>query len=456
MSLRRKLSYRIAFSFGIIMGLTLIVTYLLFRQYTREIYYKKLMERAIIAAHFYLEKDELTNQKYREIERRYRQMVNESIRIYYADDYQLFVDDTLHFQLTKHTLSQIVQNEKYSFKQGNRQFTGIIYHDNQGDFIIIASGINLSGNSALFVLARLLLIVFVIGLLFSYFLTIGIAKQTFKPFSNVIKKVNSISTENLHLRLEEPKGKLDELGSLIQTFNYFLERLENGVATQRNFLKNASHELRTPLSAIIGEIEIVQKKGDLQSSYNRVLESIKEDALRLKSIIHGLLLLSGLEMREKFEMTDVRVDEIVWTVMEKLNFEYPKANIQVDLSQLSFDQELLNVYANRELLTIAISNLIENAIKFSLLENTVVIQFDHKNQQLELRICDQGMGIEDVEKDKIFDLFYRSTDANSIYGNGIGLYLTRQILDLHRITLTVLDNKPKGTIMKLNFPIRLS
>ncbi|MBS1774798.1 MAG: HAMP domain-containing histidine kinase [Bacteroidetes bacterium] len=456
MSLRRKLSYRIAFSFGIIMGLTLIVTYLLFRQYTREIYYKKLMEKAIIAAHFYLEKDELTNQKYREIERRYRQMVNESIRIYYANDYQLFVDDTLHFQLTKHTLSQIVQNEKYSFKQGNRQFTGIIYHDNQGDFIIIASGINLSGNSALFVLARLLLIVFVIGLLFSYFLTIGIAKQTFKPFSNVIKKVNSISTENLHLRLEEPKGKLDELGSLIQTFNYFLERLENGVATQRNFLKNASHELRTPLSAIIGEIEIVQKKGDLQSSYNRVLESIKEDALRLKSIIHGLLLLSGLEMREKFEMTDVRVDEIVWTVMEKLNFEYPKANIQVDLSQLSFDQELLNVYANRELLTIAISNLIENAIKFSLLENTVVIQFDHKNQQLELRICDQGMGIEDVEKDKIFDLFYRSTDANSIYGNGIGLYLTRQILDLHRITLTVLDNKPKGTIMKLNFPIRLS
>src|SRR5690606_18423071 len=94
-----------------------------------------------------------------------------------------------------------------------------------------------------------------IGILINYLFNIFIANRTFRPFSSVLRKVNEISTDNLHDRLPKPERN-DELGELVTTLNMFLSRLDQEVSNQKNFLKNISHELKTPLTAIIGRAEI--------------------------------------------------------------------------------------------------------------------------------------------------------------------------------------------------------
>lgn len=451
MSLRSKLSNRTAFIFATTLGFVLLGTYLLFQQYTRDMYYKKLLGRANTAAFFYLEKDELTSQKYREIEDKYRQMTNEAIRLYNADTYNLFVDDTLNFELPQLILRTIVHNGTYTFSLGKRQLAGIFYKDNEGDFIIVSSGINNTGNTSLAVLRWMLITFFVLGLALNYFMTGWLARQTFRPFSNAIRKVNSITADNLHTRLDLPPGKPDELGDLMVTFNYFLERLENGVQAQRSFLKNASHELRTPLAVIIGDIEVALKNPRDNAEYVQLLESLKKDALHLKSIVEGLLMLSGLEMQKKQQMEPVRIDEVLWSVLEKAAIEYPAAHVQVDFEEVAQYEDLLTVKGNRELLFVVLSNLLDNAIKFSV-PQPVGVKVEVIQRALAITITDTGPGIPAQEKDLVFELFYRSKQTRHIAGNGIGLYLTRQILDLHGISVQINNNQPAGTAIRLIFP----
>lgn len=451
MSLRSKLSNRSAFIFSGTLGFVLLGTYFLFQQHTSDLYYKKLLERAHTAAFFYLEKDELSSQKYREIEKRYKQGEGESIRLYYAQTGHIFIDDTLRYELPETTLSTIISTGSHTFRIGERQLAGILYKDNQGDFIIVASGINNTGNTQLVTLRWSLIIFFIVGLALNYIMTGWLARQTFRPFSKLISNVNSITTDNLHMRLDLPPGRPDEMKDLITTFNYFLQRLDEGVQSQRNFLKNASHEIKTPLAVIIGGIEVALKNPRDNAEYVSLLESLKKDTLHLSSIMEGLLMLSGLEMSGRQQMEPVRIDEILWNVLEKAEIEYPQAQIAVNFDSMAQQERLLTMNANRQLLFVALSNLLDNAIKFSISQPVSVI-VEAINDALVIGITDSGPGIPATEKEAIFELFYRSNQTRHIPGHGIGLHLTRQILSLHSISLQIDSPAQGGTSIRLFFP----
>jgi signal transduction histidine kinase len=451
MSLRRKLSNLSALIFAATLGFVLLGTYLLFKHYTNDLYYKKLLGRAHIAAIFFLEKDELSSQKYRVIEEKYLQITNEAVRIYHAGSGQFFVNDTLSYHVSAATLNEIKQSGSAFFRVGNRQLAGIFYRDNQGDFIIIASGINRVGDEQVTTLKWLLLAFFLVGVAINYLMTQWLAWYTFKPFSRVIKKVNSITADNLHTRLALPPGRPDELKQLIATFNYFLERLEAGVQSQRNFLKNASHELKTPLAVIIGDIEAALRNTTKETEHSRQLESLKKDALHLKSVVEGLLVLSGLEISQRQQMQLVRVDEILWNVLEKTRIEYPRDSISVNFDNMEKQERLLTIMGNRDLLFVAISNIVDNALKFSG-HQPVSVVVEETGGRLVIIITDKGPGIPEKEKELVFDLFFRSAKTRHIRGHGIGLHLTRQILELHNIVLQISSPAEGGAKVQLSFP----
>ena len=174
------------------------------------------------------------------------------------------------------------------------------------------------------------------GIPLNYLLGTFLAKQTFRPFTEVIAKVNTITTENLHSRLEIPQtsGK-DEIKELATTFNYLLERLESGIMIQNNFLKNASHELKTPLTIIIGDIDVSLQQPRTNEQYEEILKSLRKDTLHLKATLEGLLVLSGLELSEPQQMENIRIDEILWNVLEKKAIEYPESKVSVDLNAIA-------------------------------------------------------------------------------------------------------------------------
>ncbi len=451
MRLRTKLSIRSTFIFACTLGCILLSTYFLFRKFTRELYEKKLLEHARIAAHFYFEKDEVTARQYREIEKRYKEISRGPVRIYDASSKQLIKDDSLPFRLPDDVLNKIISTGSTSLKIGDHQVVGIFYRDNEGDFIVVASGSDNKDRAQVSALGWMLAGLFVIGIPVHYFLMSLLSRQTFRPFGSLIRKVNSITAENLHSRLEVPEGRSDEMKELITTFNYFLERLEHGIQTQRNFLKNASHELRTPLAAIIGNLEVTLNHPRENAEYLQLLWNLKNDALHLRSIVEGLLTLSGLEIEGNQQMAPVRIDEILWNLIEKKKIEYPPVQIAVNFSSNADLEQLLTVHGNKDLLFVALSNIVDNAIKFSL-PHPVNIEAEAKGGQLVLTISDKGPGIAPEDQEAIFELFHRCNRTRHIAGYGIGLYLTRQILHLHKVSIKISSGSQAGTSVSLVFP----
>lgn len=455
MNLKNKLAVNSTLLFAFIVGLVLIGSFLLFKNHRKDLYYERLEDSALITAFFYFEKDEISkvdSVSYEEIETQYNKITNQSIRIYNAKTKKIYLHDDIPLKLSDRELKTIAKDRILYFTKDTRQFTGLYYKDNQGDFIIVVSGIDDVGNLQIERLAIVFIIFYLAGIALNYLLGRFLSRQTFRPFEDVISKVNTITTENLHSRLEMPtaSGK-DEIKELITTFNYLLERLESGVTIQKNFIKNTSHEIKTPLTIIIGDIEVALQHSRTNEQYEEILKSLRKDTLHLKYTLDGLLILSGLELSEPHQMENIRIDEILWSILEKKAIEYPKVKVTLNLDSIINNEDLLSVNTNRHMIFIALYNIIDNAIKFSFPLPVNVTALEHKGKLL-LEIRDQGAGIDKKDIESIFDLFFRSDRTRHIQGQGLGLFITMQILKRHNITLTVDSELEKGTIFSLLFP----
>lgn len=453
MNLKTKLSVNSTLLFAFIVGLVLAGSFVLFKNHRQDLYYERLEDSAIITAFFYFEKDEITkidSSRYQKIEIQYKKITNQTIRIYNAKTKELYLRDGINIKLSDQELKAISKSRILHFTKENRQFTGLFYKDNQGDFIIVVSGIDTVGDRQLDVLGLIFILSYLIVIPLNFFIGRYLAKQTFRPFEDVIAKVNTITTENLHSRLEMPTSGKDEVRELITTFNYLLERLESGITVQNNFLKNASHELKTPLTIIIGDIDVSLQHPRTNEQYEDVLKSLRKDTFHLKSILDGLLVLSGLQVGEPDQMESVRIDEILWNVLEKKAIEYPESKVSLNLEAIE-NEQILSVHANKHMLFTALYNIVDNAIKFSFPVPVTILALE-KEDKLLIKIIDQGSGIAEKDKESIFDLFFRSDRTRHIKGQGLGLFITMEILKRHHITLTVDSELEKGTSFSLLFP----
>ncbi|WP_229655098.1 HAMP domain-containing sensor histidine kinase [Flavobacterium sp. LC2016-23] len=455
MNLKNKLAINSTLLFAFIAGLLMAGSFLLFRSHMKDLYFDNLEDHAMTTALFYFEKDEIkeiNSERYRQIELQYNKISNESIRVYNAKTKKLFVEDNIAIPLSDYYLKAITKNKMLTFTINGRQFVGLFYKDNQGDFIIVVSGIDRAGNRQLDMLGLMFILFYAAGIPLNYLLGTFLARQTFRPFTEVIAKVNTITTENLYSRLEVPQtSDKDEIKELVTTFNYLLERLESGIMIQNNFLKNASHELKTPLTIIIGDIDVALQQPRTNEQYEEVLKSLRKDTLHLKATLEGLLVLSGLELSEPQQMETIRIDEIVWNVLEKKAIEYPESKVLVNLDAIAEHEDLLSVHANKHMLFIALYNILDNAIKFSFPAHVTVTALSNEGK-LVIKITDQGPGISEHDQQSIFNLFYRSDHTRHIQGQGLGLFITMQILKLHDINLRVDSELGKGTSFSLVFP----
>ncbi len=452
MSLKNKLLYRSSLLFFFTMSFVIIGSYLLFQRSTENSYKNKLRTIAELSGHFYLEKDELNTVTHKRIEQEFQKISNESVRLYKANSKSIYVDDSLTFTFSDQIFARTKKDGSLHFKRGKREFLSLFYQDNEGDFIIIVSGEDLDGAKQLDLLKKMLLFFGIMGLILHYVLTKLLAKRTFLPFTNLVSQVNSIKGNDWNARLDYPSKKNDEIKSLVNEFNYLLERIESSIMIQRNFLKNASHEIKTPLAIIIGDIEVALNNPRSNEEYRDLLYSLKNEGLHLKSLIEGLIALSNVEITSNKLIQEIRIDEVIWNILDKKKIEYPMRKVIPDFKDsVNNREELLIVKGNKDLLFIAISNIVDNALKFSG-ESPVKISIDIKDNQLCISIYDRGCGIPENETETIFELFYRSASTESIPGHGIGLYLTKQILTLYHIGITVVSEPAAGTTFSLFFP----
>jgi len=421
-------------------------------QYTFEDFYKRLEARANIAAQIYKMNDRDSMGVYREVRQRYLERLPDE-RQYILKTADL---NNGKSKIPTELINNILQQERARYKSGNIFYAGKVSHLSEGNVIFIVSAIDPYGFNELNNLEHILIVGFVISLGLVYLIGRRFSYHTFKPVRNIIKKVNSITASNLHLRLEDYNGK-DEIAELTETFNDMLNRLETAFETQNNFVSNASHELRTPLAVIKGEAELALKNIDPNDEQNKqTLTEILKGAKSLQDMITSLLGLAqtGFDGKKQ-NWENIRMDELAWEIKASADQIVSANNIMVDLSDLPENLDALVVSGNPNLLKLALSNIVLNACKYSDNKTVIIKIFTDKGMVI-VSVKDEGIGIPEKDVQHIFEPFFRASNTGKFDGHGVGLPLALNIIRLHRGNITIISKENEGADIRIALPVQKS
>ncbi|WP_345950214.1 HAMP domain-containing sensor histidine kinase [Mucilaginibacter sp. PAMB04274] len=436
----------LALSTGILLLLNAFILYFEY-QFNYEDFFKRLEARVNINSQVRLFPGE-ESRAYQEVRNRYLEKLDHEKEELIKASNGTF--DTKG--LPSAFVAEILAKGRARFKVKNKFFAGKVIVQGKDKYLVIVSALNPYGLREIGELQKILLIGFFGSLVIVYFVGKAFSYYTFTPIRKLTDKVKSITSDNLHHRLDEPQGK-DEVAELTHTFNNMLNRLETAFSTQNNFVSNASHELRTPLTIINSEIELALNKAELNAAQRQVLHTINSETDKLIQILNSLLLLaqSGFDGKKQ-NWQSIRMDELIWMSIESAKKIHPDSNIQVDFSALPDNEDMLHVSGNSNLLRLAVTNIISNACKYS--HNELVnIKLSVQNKRIVISVTDQGIGIPSTEVQHIFEPFFRASNTHDYEGHGVGLPLTLNIIRLHKGSIVIRTEVDSGTELQVFLPI---
>ncbi|NWF68550.1 MAG: HAMP domain-containing histidine kinase [Chloroflexi bacterium] len=220
----------------------------------------------------------------------------------------------------------------------------------------------------------------------------------------------------------------DELGLLSTSFNHMARQVEETIKALRRFVADAAHELHTPLTAARTNLELAADEGDARTRLT-YLERAATQLQRLESLTDGLLNLSRIEAGE----AKTAHKELSLTVLlQELSEPYASRSEQVGVNfELALPQEAVRVVGSPAQLRCAISNLLDNAIKFTPAGETVSLKLCEQKHFVEVEVRDTGIGIPEDEAALIFSRFHRCRNAANYPGSGLGLAIVKGIADSH-------------------------
>jgi signal transduction histidine kinase len=445
LKVKHRLSFQFTFLFAVLLLMVLTGVYL-FAQHNRvETFYDKLDDRALTVGQFYLAEDNLSRENFKNVLRKFPQALsNETLRIY-NDSFkpQFIPEGNVHW--SQRRLKRVIDQQKLHFWHGNEQVTGIYYVDNSGNYIIIVSATDDSGYHYLHDLGLIMICFFLASLVITFSLGSVFARIALHPIIKISNNLKRIRSSSLDLRLPVTIKQPDEIDTLSITINQLLEHLEQSFESQQSFIASASHELRTPITTILGEAEITLILDRTKEEYKATLVNIIKETERLTLIINSLMELVQTDSAN-YEFQNIRMDELLWEIVDELGEEHVDINYNLPASCAKY-----TIQGNRGLLFMGINNILKNAIKFSN-HKKVFCNLFCNDEGINIVVRDQGIGIDPKDISKIFQPFFRASNALNYSGHGIGLSLTRNVLKLHNGTVKVRSGVDEGTEFHIIFP----
>ena len=268
-------------------------------------------------------------------------------------------------------------------------------------------------------------------------LGLGVAQSALVPTRRLTEAAEDI-TATRDLRRRVDTDRKDELGRLAAAFNTMLAALEDSVEAQRRLVSDASHELRTPLTSLRTNIEILAKAEALPNEERRrLLDDVDAELDELSRLVADVVDLARDGEPERLE-EDLRLDQLVADAVDRARRRAPEITFETTLDETV-------VHGSRERLHRAVSNLLDNAVKWSPDGETVEVRV----ADAAVTIRDRGPGIAEDDLPKVFDRFYRAPDARGRPGSGLGLAIVRQVAESHGGSVSAARAYGGGTIVRL-------
>lgn len=365
--------------------------YLLFSHNITLLYYDYLTEKAYAAAQMHWEKDETDAEGFHRIEERYAEALPVSDELVFNAD-SVRRDSRLFGLLGDDCLALLKSQRVLQFEHGQKMGVAVYYPDNEGNFIVVVLSENLYG------------------------------KQLGRDTLWLLSAMVLVSTLLIYV-----VGRFYAIG--------MVNRIDSAYQSEKAFVRNASHELGNPLTAIQGDCEISLMRERSAEDYQMALKRIEAETKKIIALMEQLLVLS----HGKADLCEAGLEDV--------NLSDFLREWESEVVSVECDSHAATVSANPYLLRIAVGNIVNNACKYS--AGRVVKVTLRKNV---VEVEDQGIGIPRKELRNVFQPFYRASNAKSHKGHGIGLSLSKHILEAMGATIFVAQrNAEQGTVVRVSF-----
>lgn len=283
-----------------------------------------------------------------------------------------------------------------------------------------------------------------------------LAGQALRPIDKMTRTAVRITANRLSERIpvENPH---DELGQMARVLNGLLERLEGSFEKLKRFTSDVSHELRTPLASLrsVGEVGL-QRQQD-PGGYEEIIGSMLEEVAKLSSMIDTLLTMAHAESGEiSLDRSEFPVGELV---RESVGMVAVLAEEKGQSIEIEGNEETL-VLADRGFLRMVLINLLDNAVKYSPVGSTIQVKWTCDSRtagephMIELAVEDEGPGVPESAREKVFDRFYRVDEARdrASGGAGLGLAIAKWAVEAHGGTITLRAGRKGGALFNVRLP----
>ncbi len=297
-----------------------------------------------------------------------------------------------------------------------------------------------------------LIVLLMIAVAARYVIQIGM-----RPLENVEKTAEQIASGDLSARLPDAKPST-EVGRLVGSLNTMLSRIEESFAARsesegrlRRFVADASHELRTPLTAIRGFAEL-HRQGAVagESDTKELIARIERESLRMSALVEDLLVLARMDQGPKMEIKPVNLSEVVTDAVESARAAGPGHLITLDAGQ--------EIYAlgDENRIHQVVANLLANARIHTPVGTQIKVSIKNSEKEIQVIVSDNGPGLSDENREKIFERFYRvdpSRQRTGVEGSGLGLSIVDAVMRSHGGHVSVDSKVGEGSTFTLHFPL---
>ncbi len=293
----------------------------------------------------------------------------------------------------------------------------------------------------------LLLIVMVFVIVLGYFLS-GILVR---PFQKVTRSIEDITDGYLDENISVPDYLETEL--ITDAFNKMLARVRTLDESRQEFVSNVSHELKTPLASMKVLADSLNAQEDVPVElYKEFMQDITEEIDRENQIITDLLSLVKMDKKAAdLNIASININDLLELILKRLRPIAATKNVELILDSF----RPVNAEVDETKLTLAISNLVENAIKYNVEGGWVRVSLNADHKYFYVTVADSGIGIPKESLDHIFERFYRVDKSHSreIGGTGLGLAIARSAIVMHRGAIKVYSKENEGTTFSVRIPL---
>lgn len=344
--------------------------------------------------------------------------------------------DNLDIGKYKSILNQLSPDKPWiETTEGDYDVVGIYRKRHGIEYYGISKAFDAYGHTKLYFLRNTLIIIFFLIALVIVFISIYIAKTIARPISELESKISQYKLDKEHNIEISIDTSTIELNNLTERFNDLLMHTNEVLRFQKHTINHISHQLKTPISVLVSELEKIQTLTE-GTEVSHLINQQKIKAQSLGSIINVLLEISKIESGQKVDHQNKRIDELVFDCINDLNIIYPDFNFNITYLPSEMEEAYLMVSMNPTLLKQAFSNLLSNCVSYSTNGHADIQFMAQPNGNLKIQFKNIGNTITEKENKFLFKYFFRGKNSEGKTGHGLGLMLTRKIIELHNANIS--------------------